>query len=213
MTDVTTPTPRRALILIGSAFLLGALIVFAGLIPAEYGRDPIGFGNLTGISALWTPTETKVDAKVSTSAARSYPTPFRSDVVTIPLGVADLGQEYELEYKVHMKKGATLIYRWDVPGVANPEEIYTEFHGHTLESRDKMTVADYRKATGIQDNGALVAPFDGIHGWYVQNQSLKPVTLTLRLSGFYDLIPSGQPGNEAGLSAKRVVDSIEENPQ
>ena len=204
MTGTSPPTPRKTLLMAGSAITAGAIVLFAGLIPAEYGRDPTGLGKLTGISALWSPAETKVDATVTASAARSYPARFRSDVISIPLGVESLdggGQVSELEYKVHMQKGATLIYSWDVPGVANPEEFYTEFHGHTLESRDKMTVAEYRKATGTKDNGALVAPFDGIHGWYVQNQSVKPVTITLRLSGFYDLIPAGQPGNEAGLVA------------
>ena len=136
MTEAAPPTQRRTLILAGSAIVTGALVLFAGLIPAEYGRDPTGLGKLTGISALWSPAETKVDATVTASAARSYPARFRSDVISIPLGVESLdggGQANDLEYKVHMQKGATLIYSWEVPGVADPEEFYTEFHGHTLE--------------------------------------------------------------------------------
>jgi hypothetical protein len=206
MTDTAPPNPSRyrTLALLGTAIAVGALIVFGGLVPAEYGRDPIGLGKLTGISALWAPPETKVDAKVTAAAARSYDTPFRSDIVTISLGVFELKQVDDLEYKVRMNKGATLIYSWDVPGIADPEEFYTEFHGHTPGVRETMTVADYRKATGTKDSGSLVAPFDGIHGWYVQNQSIKPVKLTLRLSGFYDLIPAGEPGNEAGIIAHGI---------
>jgi hypothetical protein len=203
MIETAPPTQRKTLMLTGSAIVAGALVLFGGLIPAEYGRDPTGLGKLTGISALWSPAEIIVDATVTASAAQSYPAPFRSDVISIPLGVEGSEQTSELEYKVHMPKGATLIYSWEVPGIAESTEFYTEFHGHTLESREKMTVADYRKATGTKDNGALVAPFDGIHGWYVQNQSVKPVTMTLRLSGFYSLIPAGQPGNEAGLAARQ----------
>jgi hypothetical protein len=30
-----------------------------------------------------------------------------------------------------------------------------------------------------------VAPFDGIHGWYFQNQSDKKVVVHLKLSGFF----------------------------
>jgi len=202
MIETAAPTRRKTIMLAGSAIVAGAIVLFAGLIPAEYGRDPTGLGKLTGVMALWSPPETKVDATVTASAARSYPTPFRSDVITIPLGVEGSEQGSELEYKVHMQKGATLIYSWEVPGIADPTEFYTEFHGHTLESREAMTVADYRKSTGTSDNGALVAPFDGIHGWYVQNQSARPVTMKLRLSGFYELVPAGQPGNEAGLAAK-----------
>jgi hypothetical protein len=203
MTETAPPTQRKTLMLVGSAIVAGALVLFGGLIPAEYGRDSIGLGRLTGINALWSPAEIKVDGTVTASAAQSYSTPFRSDVISIPLGVEGGEQTSELEYKVQMEKGATLIYSWEVPGIADQEEFYTEFHGHTLESREKMTVADYRKATGTKDNGALVAPFDGIHGWYVQNQSVRPVTLTLRVSGFYSLIPAGQPGNEAGLKARQ----------
>jgi hypothetical protein len=44
-----------------------------------------------------------------------------------------------------------------------------------------------------------VAPFEGIHGWYFQNQSDKALTVHLKLSGFYDLIPPGEYGNEAKI--------------
>jgi hypothetical protein len=47
----------------------------------------------------------------------------------------------------------------------------------------------------------LVAPFDGIFGWYLQNQSEAPVTIKLDLAGFYQLIPPGEYGNEAGIKA------------
>jgi hypothetical protein len=39
----------------------------------------------------------------------------------------------------------------------------------------------------------LIAPWQGIHGWYWQNKSGAPVTVRLRMSGFYELIP-GQAG-------------------
>jgi hypothetical protein len=40
-----------------------------------------------------------------------------------------------------------------------------------------------------------------VHGWYLQNQSVNPVTVKLRVSGFYELIPPGETGNEAGIIA------------
>ena len=63
----------------------------------------------------------------------------------------------------------------------------------------KPVVMEYRQSTGISGNGALVAPFEGVHGWYVQNQSDKPLTVHLKLSGFYELVPPGEYGNEAGV--------------
>ena len=82
----------------------------------------------------------------------------------------------ELEYKVRMKKDATLIYEWSVADLENPEEFYYDFHGHTVVEGQEMTVATYKQATGRSAKGALTAPFDGVHGWFLQNQSAKAVS-------------------------------------
>jgi len=52
----------------------------------------------------------------------------------------------------------------------------------------------------LNSSGALVAPFEGVHGWYFQNQSDKPQTVHLKISGFYDLVPPGEYGNEGGIT-------------
>jgi hypothetical protein len=199
---------RLAAITLGAA-AAAALILVGAVLPAEYGRDPTGIGAATGIARLWAPEEVRLaPAPASQPAAapsRSYPTAFRSDVVEIPLAASgDPERGDELEYKVHLRKGGSYVFSWEAPD-APAEEFYTEFHGHTLEGdKAKMVVAEYRKEVGNKDNGVLTAPFDGIHGWYFQNQSVKPVTLRLRIAGFYDLIPAGQPGNELGFKAKEV---------
>ena len=63
-------------------------------------------------------------------------------------------------------------------------DVWHEFHGHTPQ-----TVTFYKKAAGVTHHGSLTAPFDGIHGWYFENRSKAPVTVRLRLSGFYEIIP------------------------
>lgn len=63
------------------------------------------------------------------------------------------------------------------------------------------TLATYKQAFGPRQQGALTAPFEGIQGWLFTNSSEKPVVVKLRLSGLYELIPSGQPGNKAGIVA------------
>ena len=199
------PSRRNVLLIVLAASLAAIVILFVAVLPAEYNRDPTGLGKLTGIASLWAPEENIVSASSpgQALAQHSYPTAFRSDVLDIDLNDADRrdGSE-QVEYKVRMAKGASYIYSWEVVGVADPEEFYTEFHGHTLAQGKAMTVSNYRKATGVSDNGVLTAPFAGVHGWYFQNQSAKPVKLRLRIAGFYTLIPDGQPGNEAGLHAK-----------
>ena len=89
-----------------------------------------------------------------------------------------------------MKPGQTLVYSWSVN--APPEEFYTDFHSE-MRPAPKETVISHKAAVGVSGNGAMVAPFDGIHGWYLQNQSEKPVVVHLKLSGFYELLPDGKP--------------------
>ena len=109
----------------------------------------------------------------------------------------------DLEYKVQMKPGATLTYSWNVTGdEAHPDWFYFDFHGESRpipEGQTQPTVVEYLQATGIKSSGSLIAPFQGIHGWYLQNQSDKEVVVNLRLSGFYELVPAGEPGNLEGI--------------
>ena len=198
------PLSRRTIMLITASALAAAIVILlVAVLPAEFDRDPTGLGKATGIAALWAPEETIVAAtQAGQTAQRSYSTPFRSDVLDIDLGDSDRQDGREaVEYKVRMAKGSTFLYAWEVADIADPDEFYTEFHGHTVVAGKSMTVANYRKATGASDNGVLTALFDGVHGWYFQNQSAGPVKIRLRISGYYTLIPDGLPGNEAGLHA------------
>ena len=74
----------------------------------------------------------------------------------------------ELEWKVRMKAGETLVYSWQVQAPA--DQFYFDFHGESVP-KPKVTVVSYRKGMGNAGNGSMVAPFDGIHGWYLQNQT------------------------------------------
>ena len=183
---------------------VATLIVVGAILPAEFNRDPIGVGKLTGLSRLWAPDEKKADVKGgAVGLAHEYGTPFRTDVVEIPLGgFLDGADKSELEYKVRMKKDATLIYSWEVVGAADARDFHFDQHGHTTPAAGQpMTVASYKQAFGLKQQGALTAPFDGIEGWQFSNSSENRVVVRLRLAGFYDLIPGGQPGNEAGVVA------------
>lgn len=109
---------------------------------------------------------------------------FRSDVIDIPLGPGG-----ELEYKLAIEEGAAVVYEWDVLDIEDPELLYSEFHGHTervgSEPGDLMF---YRKASGGSERGMLIAPFTGIHGWYLVNGSDTPIVVRLEVAGFYSLV-------------------------
>jgi hypothetical protein len=200
-----TVSRGRLLLMTGGALVAAVLIVCGAIMPAEFDLDPLGLGKLTGIVRLWAPGETRIGGKSgSVPRAREYPQGFRVDTVEIPL-TGFLGGRFgsELEYKVRMKKDATLIYQWEVVGPKDARDFHYDFHGHTTPKPggESMTVATYKQAYGLRQQGALTAPFDGIQGWQFSNSSDNPVVVRLKLAGFYELIPPGQPGNEAGVIA------------
>jgi hypothetical protein len=122
--------------------------------------------------------------------ARTYPAGYRSDVIDVPIK----GNNGELEYMIRMQAGDTVVYSWEVPGLGNPQAFNTEFHGHTDAAPGQGgDLMFYQKGAGAKASGALIAPWPGIHGWYWQNKSEGPVTVRLRMAGFYELIP-GQAG-------------------
>jgi hypothetical protein len=199
---------RRMLAISAGALAVATLITFGAVLPAEFNWDPLGLGRISGLNRLWAPREVVFDAAAgAVPLAHEYPTGFRGDVIEIPLRAGgDSTRGDELEYKVRMKKDATVIYEWSVATVPKPEEFYYDFHGQTLAEGKDMTVATYKQATGTGANGALTAPFDGIHGWFFQNQSANPVVVHVKISGFYELIEPGDPGNEAGIIANVPAD-------
>jgi len=209
---IPNPPSKKTLGLLTAAALVGASLAFVLVVgPAEFQFDPTGFGKATGLARLGAaaaPAEVVAAPapKGDTASARYYPKAYRTDVINIPLAAGgDFDRKDELEYKVKMKAGDSLVYSWTVPGVANPEEFYYDFHGETPASNanPKAVVVEYRQATGTSSNGVLIAPIDGVHGWYLQNQSEKPAVVQLKLAGFYDLVPPGEYGNNSGVEANK----------
>ena len=108
---------------------------------------------------------------------------WRTDVIDIPVNAGG-----ELEYKLDMKKGEGIVYNITYGTLEHPGLMQVEFHGHT--EKDATGVGDlmfYSKTGGSQQSGVFTAPWDGIHGWYLKNDSGKDVVVKLELAGFYAL--------------------------
>jgi len=162
---------KHLLKLAGGGLIIGAFMIVAFILPAEYGRDPLGTGARTGLNSLGSAGAQEFDGENDARAlAVAYETPMRSDVVHIPL-TDFLGGAHgsELEYKVAMKKGATLVYSFEVKHVregtgnsaGSDNDLRYDFHGHTLpKAGEKMTVVSWGDAYGSEAQGALTAPFD-----------------------------------------------------
>ena len=115
---------------------------------------------------------------------REYTADYRTDVIDIPLGPLE-----ELEYKLGLNEGDSIVYQWDAVDLKDPEMLYAEFHGHTPPVNNVGDLMFYRKATGATERGTLVAPFTGIHGWYLRNDGEEPIVVRLKVAGFYELLP------------------------
>jgi len=114
---------------------------------------------------------------------REYTTDYRTDAIDIPLGPLE-----ELEYKLGLNEGDSIVYQWDAVDLKDPEKLYAEFHGHTPPINNVGDLMFYRKATGATERGTLVAPFTGIHGWYLRNDAGTPIVVRLKVAGFYELL-------------------------
>ena len=189
---MTPAMPARGGLLVrtGVAAAVGALIVFCVVLPAEYRKDPTGFGRVTGLLALSTPRVTKQDPPSAVAAASTaavppatpslnawfFPTVYKTDTIKIPIG-----GDGEVEYKVKMKAGEAMVYSWQ----SDSGNVYYDFHGEPAGNPKGSQT--YKKDEELKSaNGAFVAPFDGIHGWYWLNLTAKPIKITLKISGFYE---------------------------
>ncbi len=82
-----------------------------------------------------------------------------------------------VELKYTMAEGQPMVFSWKGSG-----NLHYDMHSHPFEGGTEMTESYGVGEAGAQQ-GLYVAPFTGIHGWYWQNRSMEPVTLTLEATG------------------------------
>ena len=106
------PSGGSLLALFAGAFLIATAIIVLFVLPAEFHLDPASFGRWSGIDKIAGPEAVSLESLSTTSGApaRYYETPFRTDTIEISLLPEDKGRN-DLEYKVKMKPGATLLTR------------------------------------------------------------------------------------------------------
>ena len=93
-----------------------------------------------------------------------------------------LGPNEGMEYKYRLDKGQALLYEWTA-SVPVAYEAHAEPDG-----APRGYAQTYEKGTDRANQaGTLTAPFTGIHGWYWENPTDQPITVTLSTAGFYTL--------------------------
>jgi hypothetical protein len=190
--DRSVEAKQRLAVAAGAALLGAGLILVMFVLPAEYGVDPLGTGTWVGLTELGA-TGKQIDALEASASNAAEATivvgqeaPFKSETVNF-----SIEPRQGMEYKYRLDKGEALLYSWKASAPVN-----VEFHAEpdgaprgyaqTYEKADRQTAA----------SGTLTAPFPGIHGWYWENTTDQPITVTLTSSGYYNLsheFRSGQP--------------------
>jgi hypothetical protein len=172
----------RLLTLSGAALLVAGIVLVAIVLPAEYGVDPLGTGARLGVLPLGV-VGRQVDALAADASSRTSQSavvvdqdrPFREETVTFALGPRE-----SMEYKYRLEQGRALLYAWHASAPVNDE-----FHAEP-DGAPKGYAETYQKGSARRAaSGTLTAPFSGIHGWFWENTSDQPVTVTLSTAGFY----------------------------
>jgi hypothetical protein len=179
---------------------IGACIILVlFVLPAQFGIDPTGVGRLTGISQLSQSGRTIqiVDVVGGNESVREIEIPAYGEPVPLPnpdvfqdsavAAKSDTLQitippEAETEVKTVLQAAKVIVYSWQT----DRGTVYSDFHGHDPAAGNEFFVRYKEHQEGSEDNGSLVAPFAGEHGWYWVNYNEFPVTVTLKLTGFYD---------------------------
>ncbi len=180
------------------AIALAALILVTAVLPAEYGIDPTGVGNVLGLTKMGEikvslaqeaaaemvtatakvmKTETQEVAKPVAKASENtvetqVQKSIKSDSITFSLA-PDQGREV----KVTMVKGSKVSYKWKTSnGLAN-------FDVHGDSKTHRIDYFNYSKGSSVSDSGVLEAKFDGNHGWFWRNRTGETMTITLEVDG------------------------------
>jgi hypothetical protein len=200
------------------AIALAAVILVVAVLPAEYGIDPVGAGQLLGLTRLSEESSAPLDLK---ALAEAKPTPIGNRQLSTPLALTDWNRSHtsrykvdsrkielpvmgEIEIKYQMRKGANLVYSWESTG-----KVQYEFHGEPNAGPDG-TYQSYAidDKEGVERGyGSFTAPFSGIHGWFWKNVTDKPITIQLLSSGFYsqaELFPIKPTGDHKTLDLPDV---------
>lgn len=203
MNDINPPVPSLKSLLIASAFatLLAILILISAVLPAEYGIDPTGLGKMMGLTALSAQTKaTSQPLAVTLPQPAEINCPDQKYTTNKPTDLTETAQKAQqpqwqdsvkivvpagegLEYKFHLVKGASLEYSWATDGT----KLYFDFHGEPKGDKTGY-FKSFKESTDNQASGALMAPFDGSHGWYWENKSRSPVTIILNTKGSYQIL-------------------------
>jgi hypothetical protein len=193
------PSSKKLLRSTVLAAIAALVLLFAVVLPAEYGIDPTGVGRVLRLTDMGDikqqlAAESAADAVAAANPAAPSPVPAMAAANVEPTPVQPTAPKIEwrdempftltpgegTEIKLTMAAGATAHYAWVVEG----GEVNFDTHG---DAPGKSI--SYEKGRGVaSDEGVLKAEFTGNHGWFWRNRGKSTVTVILRTRGDYTAI-------------------------
>ncbi len=104
-------------------------------------------------------------------------TPFRTEEMTVTLESGE-----GVEVKAAMRQGERIVFSWTTSGGG----VDVDMHGEVAGAADDAYTSYVKGEAQTSGHGALEAPVAGNHGWFWQNLNDTPVTVTVKVSGFYE---------------------------
>ena len=161
----------------------GLLILF--VLPAEYGTDPTGVGELLGLKKMGEiKTRLKQDFLKENNGAKdelmveSETGKENQDVMEFVIA-----PDEAIEIKLEMKKGSIAKYKWTTQNGG----LNYNLHGDGHKGSQNSIIYKKGRMTSF-DSGEFKSKFDGYHGWFWRNRNNESVTVTLETFGDYILI-------------------------
>ena len=148
------------------SFVVAFIVFLVFVLPAEFGKDPSGLGELMGIdgiSAYNVGVLSVEDEKPVSDEIVFTLEPFES-----------------IEYKYVLGEGQSLIFFWEADG-----DVVFDFHSEE-EGTDPEDAVTFDVGRSASESGTYVAPFAGIHGWFWENRGSSVVEINLLTKGYFD---------------------------
>lgn len=101
------------------------------------------------------------------ASARALLLPFRRNSLDLTVPAHE-----ELDYRVGMQAGATLVYAW------------TSGHGGQVLSAESP---GQKRTRAGEAHGAFEAQSSGWYHWRWKNETASPITIHVKLNGYYEL--------------------------
>jgi hypothetical protein len=161
------------------------------VLPAEYGTDPTGVGELLGLKKMGEiKTRLKKDFlkenqvfKVNIDAKDELKVEPETGKEKQDLMVFVIAPDEAIEVKLEMKKGSIAKYKWTTKNGRLNYNLHGDGH------KGSQRYISYKKGRMTSsDSGEFKSEFDGYHGWFWRNRNSGSVTVTLETIGDYILI-------------------------